>query len=75
MAGTNQFQVMIFDKIAIEEDKNIDEKRLCKKCNKEEATQAISPCGHCLCESCAVGLQICPACNSKVNYFLKLYKS
>ncbi|XP_027356288.1 probable BOI-related E3 ubiquitin-protein ligase 3 [Abrus precatorius] len=45
-----------------------DERRLCRKCGKEESCVLILPCRHlCLCTVCGSTLHICPVCKSFKN--------
>ncbi|KAK7342860.1 hypothetical protein VNO80_25816 [Phaseolus coccineus] len=50
------------------ENENSGEKRLCRKCGKEESCVLILPCRHlCVCTGCGSSLDSCPVCKSFKN--------
>lgn len=62
-----------FDK---EDDKDIDNLKMCKVCFNAERAVCFVPCGHVLvCEKCSLNLKSCPMCRSKFSLIVKLYYS
>ncbi|XP_057349607.1 E3 ubiquitin-protein ligase MYLIP isoform X2 [Manis pentadactyla] len=54
--------------------RKLKEAMLCMLCCEREINSAFCPCGHTVCcESCAVQLQSCPVCRSRVEHVQHVY--
>lgn len=56
------------------EKDELKERSLCKVCYEEEACMLLVPCDHiCVCEICALRLEMCPICKVPIDIRKKVY--
>ncbi|CAJ1978410.1 unnamed protein product [Sphenostylis stenocarpa] len=67
-SGTKENIIIINNNNNENEDGRSGERRLCRKCGKEESCVLILPCRHlCVCTVCGSSLDSCPVCKSFKN--------
>lgn len=60
----------------LNEDKQLDETRLCKICYESEYNTAFFPCGHvCACAKCASSVTKCPMCRKPFECVMRVFLS
>ena len=56
------------------ETEPVKEETACKICYAREANVCCYPCGHLICQKCAIKCLVCPICRKDIQDRVKLYK-